>query len=308
VPEIVRRHDLPLEDIPGLAPEFMSILRRGLAKEPAHRYAEAAALRADLAQLTVGDFSSPRHAVTSAVTTVAQPRPTPPSGYAAMPAGPPGGLLAGPPSGPPPFQQQTVPPRRNRTAIWLGAALAAVLVLAGVWYFALRDTGEQENAGSPPGSSPTTATTRSSTDVYGVATVAEGCPAAAVANGQAQCVRKAECWSGWVMINGEINSVRKIPCDQGHIWEVFAIAVVPGEVSDPYQDLLAENPVVAQVCSLDNLMASRYGEALEYPPERWELEIMPPSSDDLSRELGVYRCVGRVTDVTGITGSVFRPR
>jgi hypothetical protein len=305
VPEIVRRHDLPLEDIPGVPPEFMAVLRRGLAKDPAHRYPEAAALRADLSQLTVSGFSGPRHVMTQAVVTVANPRPsTPPPGFPAPPVSTP----SGPPSGPPPFQQPTVPPRRNVGAIWLAAALAALVALAGVWYFALRDTdGDQQRAGGDGGGA-TTTTTRSSTDVYGVATVTDDCPAAEVPDGQAQCVRKAECWSGYVMINGEINSIRKIPCEQGHIWEVFAIAVVPGDVSDPYQDVLAAHSVVKKVCSKENLLASRFGEALEYGPERWEFEVLPPSSDDVSRDLGVYRCVGKITDVSGVTGSVFRPR
>ncbi|MFC4856311.1 serine/threonine-protein kinase [Actinophytocola glycyrrhizae] len=302
VPEIIRRHDLPVEDIPDVPPEFMAVLRRGLARDPAHRYPEAAALRADLSQLTVAGFSGPRHVATTPVVTVANPRSTPPPGFPQP--GPPG-----PRSGPPPFGQPTAPPERNRAAIWLGAALAAVLVLAGVWYFALRDTdGAQQAAGSPGGAGTTTSPAPSSTDIYGVATVTADCPAAAVPDGQAQCVRKAECWSGWVMINGEINSIRKLPCEQGHIWEVFAIAVVPGDVADPYQDVLAEHPVVKQVCSMDTLLASRFGDALRYGPERWEFEVLPPSSDDVSRDLGVYRCVGRIADITGTTGSAFRPR
>jgi hypothetical protein len=288
----------------------MAVLRRGLAKDPAHRYPEAAALRADLSQLTVAGFSGPRHVVTQPVVTVAGPRPsTPPA--SPPPFTPPPGF-ARPPAvtGPPPFQQPTAPPKRNLAAIWLAAALAAVLVGAGIWYFVSRGTGGEQQAGSPAGdgTTTTTASTPSSTDIYGVATVAEDCPAAEVPDGQAQCVRKAECWSGWVMINGEINSIRKIPCEQGHIWEVFAIAVVPGDVSDPYQDVLAEHPVVKQVCSVDTLLASRYGDALEYGADRWDFEILPPSSDDVSRDLGVYRCVGKIKDNTGITGSAFRPR
>ncbi len=290
VPEIVRRHDLPLEDVPGVPGEFMSVLRRGLAKDPAHRYQEAAALRADLSQLTVGDFAGPRHAVTSAVMTVSDPRPSNP---------PPAGFQ----SGPPPFHQQTTPPRRNKVAVWAAAALVAVLVLAGVWYLTSRD--DEDQGGQRAGGTPTTASTR---DAYGVRTVGENCPAAAVAGGQARCVEKAECWSGFVMINGEINSIRKLPCDQGHVYETFAIALVPGDVSDPYADVLAEHPVVGRVCSTENLLASRSGDARSYAADRWTFEILPPSSDDRSRELGVYRCVATLTGVDGITGPVFRPR
>ncbi len=306
VPEIVRRHDMPLADIEGLPPAFMAVLRRGLAKDPRHRYAEASALRADLSQLTVGDFGGPRHAVTFAVPTVAKPRPAPsypPPAYPPQQSYPPAVQ-----SGPPPFQQPTTPPPKNKAAIWLGAALAAVLVLAGVWYFTLRDTDEDggQRAAGPGPSGTTTAKTAS--DTYGVPTVTKECPAAKVDGGQAQCVEKAECWSGYVMINGEINSIRKIDCDQGHISEVYAIALVPGDVSDPNQDNLAAHPVVQRVCSMDNLLASRFGEALDIAPERWEVDILPPSADDRSRELNVYRCVGKVKDASGVTGSGFRPR
>ncbi len=299
VPEIVRRHDLPVDDIPGVSREFMTVLRRGLAKDPAHRYPEAAALRADLSQLTVGDVGGPRHGLTSPAVTVPVAGPsTPPPGPPARPAA----------SGPPPFQQPTAPPKRNRAAIWLGAALVAVLVLAGIWYFALRDTGgDGQRAPGGTTTTTTTTTTRSSTDIYGVATVTDDCPAATVPDGQAQCVRRAECWSGYAMINGEINSIRKLPCEQGHSWEVFAIAVVPGDVADPYQDVLAEHPTVRTVCSMDTLLASRYGDARKHGAESWEVEVLPPSSDDVSRELGVYRCVARIAGVYNGTGSAFRP-
>jgi tRNA A-37 threonylcarbamoyl transferase component Bud32 len=300
VPEIVRRHDLPIEDLPGLPRAFMAVLRRGLAKDPMHRYAEAAALRADLSQLTVGDFGGARHAVTYAVPTVAEPRATP--------SAPPPAASPGARSGPPPFQEPTAPPPKNKVAVWLAAALAAVLVLVGVWYFTIYDADGDPGGKRAAGSQTPTTEVETASDTYGVPTVAKDCPAAAVPDGQAQCVERAECWSGYVMINGEINSIRRISCDQGHVSEVFAIALVPGDVSDPNQDELAAHPVVRQVCSMENLLASRWGAALDIAAERWEVDILPPSADDRSRELNVYRCVGEVEDASGVTGSGFRPR
>jgi serine/threonine protein kinase len=302
LPEIIQLHDLPIADLPGVPPEFMAILRRGLAKDPAHRYPEAAALRADLSQLNVGDYSSPRHAVTTPVMTVATPRPsTPPSGMRPYSSGPP---VAHPQPLP------TTPPRRtNKVAIWLGAALAAVLVLAGVWYFAVRDTGDDQRAGGAGEATSTPATTtKSSSEVYGVRTVTDDCPAAKVAGGQAACVAKAECWSGMFVVNGEIESIRRIPCDQGHVFETYAIAVVPGDVVDAYQDVLEQHPVVKQVCSMDTLLASRYGDALQYAADKWQAEILPPSSDEKSTQLGVYRCVASLSGVSSTAGSAFRPR
>jgi hypothetical protein len=306
VPEIIRLHDTPVGDIPGVPPEFMAVLRRGLAKNPAHRHPEAAVLRADLSQLNVGNFpAGPRHQVTSAVMTVATPRPSYP------PAGPPPQFPSGP-TGPAPFYRQdsapTPPKKKNVAAIWLGAALAAVLVMAGVWYFALRDVDDdaQRTAGES-GSTTTTTSARTSAEIYGVRTVTEGCPAAQVPDGQAQCVEKAECWSGSVVVNGEVESSRRLTRDQDHAFETYAIALVPGDVADPYEDVLEAHPVVQKVCSMENLMASRFGEALKLGEERWEPDVLPPSSDDKSTELGVYRCVATINDTETITGSAFRP-
>ena len=307
VPEIIRLHDAPIEDVPGVPPEFMAVLRRGMARDPGHRYAEAAAMRADLSQLNVGDFPSPRHALTSPVMTVSTPRPSypPPAPRLPYPSGP---------TGPAPQYRQdptpTVPPGRNKAAIWLGAALAAVLVMVGVWYFALRDTGspggegDQQAAG---GETTTTTTTKTAAEIYGVRTVTEGCPAAQVPDGQAQCVEKAECWSGMVVINGEIESIRRLPCDQDHSYETYAIALVPGDVADPYRDVLEAHPIVQKVCNTDILLASRFGDALQFGADRWQPEILAPSSDDKSTELGVYRCVASITEIDTITGSAFRP-
>jgi serine/threonine protein kinase len=304
VPEIIRLHDAPIQDIPGVPAEFMAVLRRGLARDPAHRYPEAAALRADLSQLNVGDLPGPRHAVTTPVMTVATPRPSHPP-VDSPPRSPSG------PSGPPPRYQASAPPPRGRNtaAIWLGAALAAVLVMAGVWYFALRDTGggdADQRAGDT--TSQTTGPARSPSEVYGVRTVTENCPAAQVRDAQAVCVEKAECWSGMVVINGEIESIRRLPCERDHSFETYAIALVPGDVADPYADVLEAHPTVRKVCSVETLLASRYGDALQLGPQRWHSEILPPSSDDRSTELGVYRCVATITDMDTIVGSAFRPR
>ncbi|TDV46364.1 serine/threonine-protein kinase [Actinophytocola oryzae] len=298
LPEIIRLHDTPLDDLPGVPPQFMAVLRRGLARDPAHRYQDAAALRADLSQLNVGDLPSPRHAVTSPVMTAATPRYPPPT--------PPGGM----PPQYPVAQHPTPPPSRRagRVGIWVGAALAAVLVVTGVWYFALRDTGGGGHGAADTINPTTTSPTKTPTETYGVRTVTEGCPAAGIKDAQAACVEKAECWSGMVVINGEIESIRRLPCDQGHVYETYAIALVPGDVADPYADVLEAHPVVQKVCSMDTLLASRYGDALQYGPERWKPEVLPPSSDDRSTELGVYRCVATITEIGTIQGSAFRPR
>ncbi|OLF10802.1 hypothetical protein BU204_31340 [Actinophytocola xanthii] len=305
VPEIVRRHDTPVLDLPGVSPEFMAILRRGLAKDPAHRYPEAAALRADLSQLTVGGLAGPRHAVTSAVTTVAIPSTPAPS----TPTPPPPSALSAPPSSgssPPPRK----PSWRRRPALLAAAALATVLVLLAVGWFVL-DGLQPDQRAADRSTSPTSAPTSSppNADVFGVRTTSEGCPAARVKGGEAACTRRAECWSGMFVVQGEVQNIRTLPCEQGHPFETFAIAVVPGDVADPYQDVLEAHPVVKKVCAKEVLVASRFGDALEIAPERWEVSVLPPTPGD--REQGrdnVYRCLGSITDVNSVAGSAFRPR
>jgi serine/threonine protein kinase len=349
VPEIIRRHDTPVDDIRGIAPQLMAILRRGLAKDPAHRYPEAAALAADLSRLAVGEHSGPRHAVTQTVTTMATPRPdtprvsppgTPPSapaaprsaGSAVAPPRPPGtpsspGRPAAPaasfprqphpsapsvhrypPSGPVP--PTGPPPRRSRRPLVVaGAAVAAaLLVVAGVWFFALRgrDTDDPKTRAGSDGAG-TTQGTDGDTARYGVPTVTDECPAATVAGADARCTKRAQCWSGIVLIQGQLASIRELDCAEGHVYETFAIAAMPPSVVDPYQDELAADASVKQVCSVKTMLASRFGDARQYGADKWSIEVLPPTPDDRATGRDIYRCVATLTGIEGVTGSAFRP-
>jgi serine/threonine protein kinase len=473
VPEIIRRHDEPVGDIPGLAPELMAILRRGLAKDPAHRYPEAAALGADLSRLTSGDVSGPRHAVTMPVTTRAVPRPANPAAPSEPSASPPnpaspaqplgspsqlaspsqppgpsqlparsprspgavptpaGGLPQSPPaqgwaqtpggglpqspdrsprpvpgrvqtpgaglpqvqpphprhpsapgaghspgalwtpgaglpqaqlpghgsapprgaglprsqpsglgsapgsaqtpgpglphaqplahgSGPPPgsgapSRDTTDPgrPRRNPVIVAGAALVAALVLLAAVWFIAFRDTDTgADSGGREPADAGSADASQAAADTrrYGVPTVTEDCPAAAVSDARARCTKRAQCWSAIVLIEGQLTGIRELPCQEGHVYETFAIADIPPGIVDPYQDKLAADPSVKQVCAQDTMLASRYGEAAKYGPERWSVEVLPPTPDDRQQGREIYRCVATLTGFEGLTGSVFRPR
>jgi serine/threonine protein kinase len=356
VPEIVRRHDAPIDDIPGIPPELMAILRRGLAKDPAHRYAEAGALGADLARLAVGDAGGPRHAVTQAVTTVAAPRPSappdgppvaprppvpsyphasgvppripaanppagspsappasppfglsmppvsPPSGMPSVAPGPPSGSPSGPPSGP------SASSHSRRPLLLAGGALVAVLlVVAGVW-FALKDSTEGPGSGDrTTGSTAAQPAADGDTQRYGVPTVTENCPAAAVPDAGARCTKRAQCWSGIVVIQGQLGSIRELACTESHVYETFAISAMPAAVVDPYQDKLAADASVQRVCSAQTMLASRFGDAKKYGADKWSIEILPPTPDDRAAGRDIYRCVATLTGVENINGSAFRP-
>ncbi|HEV8562164.1 MAG TPA: serine/threonine-protein kinase [Actinophytocola sp.] len=287
VPEIIRLHDAPVPDLPGVPPELTAVLRRSLAKEPGWRYPDAAAFRDDLA----------RFAGRSQVSTTVPVLPPP--------VAPQPGAWSGAGS------TESRPGGRNRRAVLLsGVALVVVLALIGVWYFAVRDDPGAQGGGAASSGGSATLTTSQAPDpaqTFGIETVVDRCPAAGVAGGQARCAKRAECWSGIVVIQGELTSIRKLPCEQKHAYETYAIALVPPDVADPYLDVLEANPTVAKVCAKEVLLASRFGEALKLPATKWEPQVLPPTPDDRKAERNVYRCVGTLTEEDGSQGSAFRP-
>jgi hypothetical protein len=266
LPEIIRLHDAPVPDLPGVPLELTAVLRRALAKDPAWRHTDAAQFRDELAR-----FAGPARPV----------------------------QLTGPVRTPIPAERITPNPAR-RAMLLTGTALAALLLLIAVWYFAVRDRPGAEASGGSP--------SRSSADTgrqLGVPTVVDGCPAAGVDGAEARCTERAECWSGPVIIQGEVNSIRRLPCDQDHSWETYAIGPVPPEVASPYLDVLEANPTVTKVCSREILLASRYGKALDVVADQWESTVLPPTPDDRTAQRSVYRCIGKVSGKTS-SGTAFR--
>jgi hypothetical protein len=262
VPEIIRLHDAPVADLPGVPPELTEVLRRSLAKDPARRQPDAATLRDELSW-----FAGPISSVTT--TPVITP----------------------------------APPAQRRAMLLTGAALAAVLILLGVWYFVVRDVPGSPGSGASSGPSSSSADKAD----LGIPTVVEGCPAAAVPGSGARCAQRAECWSGMVVISGEVTSIRRLPCDQEHSWETFAIAAVPADVATPFRDVLQEHPTVSKVCATEVLLASRYGKALEIPADEWEAAVLSPIPEDRTAGRAVYRCLGTVLGKDPV-GTAFRPR
>jgi serine/threonine protein kinase len=285
VPEIIRLHDAPVLDLPGVPPQYTAALRRALATDPRHRYADAAEFRAALASLP------------TAVPHITAPTTVP----VALP-----GLRYGPGS----FPSPPARPRR-RAGLLAGVALTVVLMLAGAWFLFVRNDSNGSNgtaSGPRAGSSSLPASeVPDDTQRFGIPTVTEGCPAAGVTGADARCTERAECWSGIVIIQGEITSIRRIPCEREHVWETYAIAPVPADVADPYQDVLEEHAQVQQVCSTEILLASRVGRALEIADDQWDLTVLAPTPDDRSAGRSVYRCLGTVSEASP-EGTAFRPR
>jgi hypothetical protein len=138
-----------------------------------------------------------------------------------------------------------------------------------------------------PGATPTAAPASHS---FGIPTVTGGCPAVSVPAAGARCPRHPECWNGLVEIPGSVTA-RSLPCTRPHVWQTFAIAILPAEAATSDQDTVARNPVVAAVCSMQVLLASRRGAARQIPQGSWDIAVLPPDEAAFASGTRTYRCL-----------------
>jgi hypothetical protein len=296
-------HSKPVEDLPGVPPGLVAVLRQCLAADPALRLPSAAALRDALAALPESRDLAP-------VTGQAAPRP--PS-LVSSPA---------PPSARTQPNRETVPAARggrpprasraaSRTAQWQPAARAAALVggglalIIGAATVAIGLYLHTPSAKSgTPGTSDAPAALDNPPRVFGIATVTSGCAAASVRAAAARCPANPECWQGTVDINGSV-SAQSQPCSQPHSWETFAIAIMPADVSTFDQDVVAANPAVRAVCSLPVLLRSRVGRARRIPGRDWEIQVMPPDETAYYSGVRAYRCIATTVTPTALATPEF---
>ena len=128
--------------------------------------------------------------------------------------------------------------------------------------------------------------------VFGVPTVTSGCPAAAGTSG-ARCPSSPECWNGIVEIAGD-TTVRSLPCTGPHVWETFAIGILPAAASTSDAAIVAKNPAVRAVCSASVLLRSRAGAARKIPAASWEIDVVPPDEAAYDSGARAYRCLAHV--------------
>ena len=146
--------------------------------------------------------------------------------------------------------------RRRPPVMLLVAAAAGIVLLVGaaaVLGARLLSPGASTGAPAAPagtGAGPVAAPTAG----FGVPTVTSGCPAASGAG--ARCPRSPECWAGLVVTAGSA-SARSLPCTRPHVWQTFAIAILPAGVRTFDAGTVAGNPTVRAACSTRVLLASR---------------------------------------------------
>ncbi|TQS42924.1 serine/threonine-protein kinase [Cryptosporangium phraense] len=186
-----------------------------------------------------------------------------------------------------------------------GAAAALVVVaLVGAGFFVFRDRGgEPGTTAAPKAESSGPATTSGGVD-YGVETTTASCPAAKAGG---RCVVEPECWSGMVVIVGQV-TIERQPCDDLHRWETFAIAPLPRDALTSSQTTLSEHPDVTKLCTSAVMLATRRTDAAKrVPTAEWSVDVLPPSERAYADGSRVYRCVAAVIspDTDGSSGSAF---
>jgi hypothetical protein len=188
----------------------------------------------------------------------------------------------------------TEPPalaRRRRPVALLLAAAGVVLLVAAAAVVGARVLSPGAGGGAPAapastGSGPVAAPAAGP----GVPTVTSGCPAASVPGAGARCPRSPECWAGLVIPAGSA-SARSLPCTRPHVWQTFAIAVLPAGVRTFDQPTVAANPTVSAVCSMRVLLASRRGAARQLPAGSWQIAVLPPDEAAFYSGARAYRCL-----------------
>ena len=277
-------HDKPVEDVPGTPPELMALLRVSLSPGPAARPPSAVALRDALAD--------PR-----------SPGPVTASDYA-CPVRPPGApprdrLLSMPTLGP----QVSAPTWGRRPEAgtagrrlaprYAGMAVGLIVILAAALLIGVRFFAHGASPGARRGGPSSGAATGGGVDavgVFGIATMSAGCPAAALRVATARCPANSECFNGLTVISGAA-SAEPLPCNAAHVWETFAIAILPADVQTFDQPTVAADPTVRRVCSEAVLLASRQGPARRLPAPAWDIQVLPPSEAAYDSGSRVYRCL-----------------
>jgi serine/threonine protein kinase len=219
------------------------------------------------------------------------PHSLPSAGQALAPAPP--GPLSGPgPGAGPGRTAPPVPARRRQPVMLLLAAAAGVVLLVAAAAVGARLLSPGASTGAPAAAPVSSASRPVAAPAagFGVPTVTSGCPAASVPGAGARCPRSPECWAGPVITGGSAIA-RSLPCTRPHVWQTFAIAILPAGVQTFDQPTVAADPTVSAVCSLRVLLASRRGTALGVPAGSWQITVLPPSEAAFDSGARAYRCL-----------------
>jgi serine/threonine protein kinase len=214
------------------------------------------------------------------------------------------------PSGPGPARTEPpAPVRRRRPVMLLVAAAAGIVLLVGAAaVVGARFLAPGASTGAPAAPASTGAGSVAAPAAgFGVPTVTSGCPAAPVPGAGARCPRSPECWAGPVISAGSA-SARSLPCTAPHVWQTFAIAILPAGVRTFDQPTVAGNLTVRAVCSMRVLLASRRVAARQLPAGAWEIFVLPPDEAAFDSGARAYRCLAHLRTGADPSTSQFGPQ
>jgi hypothetical protein len=201
------------------------------------------------------------------------------------------------------------PARRRRPVMLLVAATAGIVLLVGAAALVGARFLAPGASTSPPASPGSAGAGSVAAPVagFGVPMVTSGCPAASVPGTGARCPRSPECWAGPVISAGSA-SARSLPCTAPHVWQTFAIAILPAGVRTFDQPTVAGNLTVRAVCSMRVLLASRRAPARQLPAGAWEIFVLPPDEAAFDGGARAYRCLAHLRTGADPSTSQFGPQ
>ena len=238
------------DDLPRAVVE---VVERAIALDPADRWPSAAALAA-AARAAAASLDAPAEANPDPVREEAPfpergDRPPAVPQDSAASKRQPGGLPAARPGMPAgPSGADTGRAARPARRLVLAGLLVVLLVVAGLAFWGLRDSGGE--AAARPGASPDQA----SPDRAVPDQVVLG--AGYVACGDGFCPVVPMCWRGLTSFGDQAMAPGRADCTEDHFWETFAAGYLPVDAAGLTPDKLISHPGVADLCSA-SVLASR---------------------------------------------------
>ena len=91
-------------------------------------------------------------------------------------------------------------------------------------------------------------------------------------------------------ISGDVTA-GSLPCTGRHVWQTFAIAILPTDTQTYDVNIVQADASVRAVCSMPVLLKSRVGAARQIAKREWEISVMPPDQAAFDSGARAYRCV-----------------